>query len=81
MTFKLRTHTEDFRTNFKGSYEDHNCPLGNAHPDSQYESAKNCIFTKFDETDKEKYGYIFSITWRIAGKFRMEPAMNCSVFM
>ena len=36
--FKFRTHTENFRMNYKTSFEDLTCPVCSRHPDTQQES-------------------------------------------
>ena len=57
--FKIRTHTEDFKQNFKGSFDDNNCPICNLHTDSQEESIKNCEAIPPNERFTGEYEDIF----------------------
>ena len=56
--FKWRTHTEDFKVNYKGSYSDLACELCSKHEDSQ-ESSTRCEFVTGGQQFTAKYEEIF----------------------
>ena len=56
--YKWRTHTENFKMNYKNSYDDLNCDICNSHPDSQ-ESSLTCTGVAKLEVPNVKYSDIF----------------------
>ena len=56
--YKWQTHTENFKMNYKNSYDDLNCDICNSHPESQ-ESSFACKGVAKLEVPNVKYSDIF----------------------